>query len=86
MYLCVILKNVLIRRRSGGRLRGERTMQFLSYVLQATPGMQGPQQAGMGGDFIFAGITAVSVLLVSVGILYVLMKLGRFLEALKEKT
>jgi hypothetical protein len=49
--------------------------------------MQGPQQtAGMGGSFIFGAITAVSVLLVSVGILYVLMKLGRFLDALKDKT
>jgi hypothetical protein len=49
--------------------------------------MQGPQQAGgMGGDLILGAITAVSVLVVSVGILYVLMKLGRFLEALKDKT
>jgi len=40
----------------------------------------------MGGSFIFGAITAVSVLLVSVGILYVLMKLGRFLDALKDKT
>jgi len=62
-------------------------MSFLSYALQAAPGMQGPQQAGgMGGDLILGAITAVSVLVVSVGILYVLMKLGRFLEALKDKT
>jgi len=40
----------------------------------------------MGGDLILGAITAVSVLVVSVGILYVLMKLGRFLEALKDKT
>lgn len=62
-------------------------MSFLSYVLQAAPGMQVPQQtAGMGDTFIFGTITAVSVLLVSVGILYVLMKLGRFLDAMKDKT
>jgi hypothetical protein len=49
--------------------------------------MQGPQQAGgVGGDVIFGAITAVSVLVVSVGIFYVLMKLGGFLEALKDKT
>ena len=62
-------------------------MSLLSHALQAAPGMQGPQQAvGMGGDLILGAITAVSVLVVSVGILYVLMKLGRFLEALKDKT
>lgn len=61
-------------------------MSFLGYVLQAAPGMQIPQQtAGMGDSFIFGTITAVSVLLVSVGILYVLMKLGRFLDAMKDK-
>ena len=62
-------------------------MGFLSYVLQAAPGVQVPQQtAGMGESFMFGAITAVSVLLVSVGILYVLMKLGRFLDAMKDKT
>jgi len=62
-------------------------MSLLSYALQAAPGMQGPQQAGgVGGDVIFGAITAVSVLVVSVGIFYVLMKLGGFLEALKDKT
>ena len=61
-------------------------MSFLSYALQAAPGMQVPQQTGgMGGDLIFGAITAVSVLVVSVGILYVLMKLGRFLDAMKDK-
>jgi len=39
----------------------------------------------MADSFIFGAITAVSVLLVTVGILYVLIKLGRFLDALREK-
>jgi hypothetical protein len=37
------------------------------------------------GGFIFQAVFAVSVLMVSVGILYVLLKLGSFLEAMKEK-
>jgi len=41
---------------------------------------------GFGGFFIFGAIGAVSVLLISVGILYVLIKLGGFIDALKEKT
>lgn len=61
-------------------------MSFLSSVLQAAPGLPVNQQpAGMGDTFIFGAITAVSILLVSVGILYVLMKLGRFLDAMKDK-
>lgn len=61
-------------------------MSALNYVLQAAQGVHVPQQApGMGESFIFGTITAVSVLLVSVGILYVLMKLGRFLDAMKDK-
>jgi hypothetical protein len=60
-------------------------MSFLGYVLQATPGIQVPQGGGMGDSFIFGAITAVAALLVSVGILYVLMKLGRFLDAMKDK-
>jgi len=38
------------------------------------------------GGFIFQAISAVSVLIVSVGVLYVLVKLGGFLEAMKGKT
>jgi hypothetical protein len=38
------------------------------------------------GGFIFQAISAVSVLIVSVGILYVLVKLGSFLDAMKGKT
>ena len=39
-----------------------------------------------GGSFISAAIGAVSMLIISVGIFYVLMKLGSFLDAMKEKT
>jgi hypothetical protein len=39
-----------------------------------------------GGSFIFGAIGAVSILIISVGIFYVLMKLGSFLDAMKEKT
>jgi len=38
------------------------------------------------GSFIFQAITAVSILLVAVGIFYVLVKLGSFIDAMKEKT
>jgi len=60
-------------------------MNPLGSVLQAAPGF--PSQApGMPGSFIFEAITAVSILVVAVGVFYVLMKLGSFLDALKEKT
>ena len=39
-----------------------------------------------GGSFIFGAISAVSILIISIGIFYVLMKLGSFLDAMKEKT
>jgi len=39
-----------------------------------------------GGSFIFQAITAVSSLLVAAGILYVLVKLGGLIDAMKEKT
>jgi hypothetical protein len=39
----------------------------------------------MGDSFIFGAITAVSVLLVTVGVFYVLIKLGRLLDAMKDK-
>jgi hypothetical protein len=39
-----------------------------------------------GGSFIFGAIGAVSVLIISIGIFYVLMKLGSFLDAMREKT
>jgi hypothetical protein len=41
---------------------------------------------GFGGSFIFGAISAVSILLITVGVFYVLIKLGSFLDAMKEKT
>ena len=58
-------------------------MSLLEAVLQTAPGR------GMGfgfGSFIFGAIGAVSVLLITVGVFYVLIKLGSLLDALKEKT
>ena len=37
------------------------------------------------GGFIFEAVFAVSVLIVSVGILYVLIRLGSYLDAMKGK-
>jgi uncharacterized protein YoxC len=37
-------------------------------------------------SFISGAIGAVSVLIIAVGIFYVLIKLGSFLDAMKEKT
>jgi hypothetical protein len=37
------------------------------------------------GSIIFGAIGAVSILLITVGVFYVLIKLGGFLDALKEK-
>jgi hypothetical protein len=44
-----------------------------------------PRSPGIGG-FIFGLVTPVAILLVTVGIFYVLIKLGSFIDALKEKT
>ena len=59
-------------------------LSLLDTVLQTTPGFA-PRMGG-GGSFIFQAITAVSSLLVAVGILYVLVKLGGLIDAMKEKT
>ena len=59
-------------------------MSLLDTVLQASPSFHA---RGMGyGSFIFGAIGAVSVLLITVGVFYVLIKLGSLLDALKEKT
>jgi hypothetical protein len=39
----------------------------------------------MGWSFIFGIIMPVSILLVTVGVFYVLIKLGHFLDAMKDK-
>jgi hypothetical protein len=60
-----------------------RCLGFLETIaLQARTVPFGPSYGG----FIFQAISAVSVLIVSVGVLYVLVKLGSFLEAMKGKT
>jgi len=41
---------------------------------------------GYGGSFLFGAVSAVSMLLITVGVFYVLIKLGSLLDALKEKT
>jgi len=63
-------------------------VSLLDYVLQAGPGpgMQVPVQAGgMIDGFIFQAIIALSTLIVTMGIFWVLIKLGRFLEVMKDK-
>ena len=60
-----------------------RKLSLLDTVLQTAPGFG---SRAMGGSFIFQAITAVSILLVAVGIFYVLVKLGSFIDAMKEKT
>jgi hypothetical protein len=39
-----------------------------------------------GGSFLFSAISAISMLIISVGVFYVLIKLGSFIDAMKEKT
>ena len=60
-------------------------MSLLQTVLQTAPGHAMRVGGYGGGSFIFGAISAVSVLIISVGIFYVLMKLGSFLDAMKEK-
>ena len=40
----------------------------------------------MAGSFIFGAVMSVSVLLITVGVFYVLWKLGGLLDAMKQKT
>lgn len=61
-------------------------MSLLQTVLQAAPSHHVRMVGYGGGSFIFAAIGAVSILIISVGIFYVLMKLGSFLDAMKQKT
>ncbi len=61
-------------------------MSLLDTILQTSPSYPGRGGMGFGGSFIFGAISAVSVLLITVGVFYVLIKLGSLLDALKEKT
>ena len=58
-------------------------MGFLDSILLQT--RMAPFRPLIGG-FIFEAVFAVSVLIVSVGILYVLIKLGSYLDAMKGRT
>jgi len=60
-------------------------MSLLDTVLQTAPNHPW-QGMGFGGSFIFGAIDAVSALIIAVGVFYVLIKLGSFLDTLKEKT
>ena len=57
-------------------------MSLLDTVLQTTPNYPA-RGMGFGGSFIFGAIGAVSVLLITIGVFYVLIKLGRLLDAMK---
>jgi hypothetical protein len=62
-----------------------RGLNILETVLQTAPRYP-TRTVGIGGSFIFGVITAASMLLITVGIFYVLIKLGQFLDAMKDKT
>jgi len=57
-------------------------MSLLETVLQTGPTRM--VAYGGGGSFIFSAISAVSGLIISIGIFYVLLKLGSFLDGMKE--
>ena len=59
-------------------------MSLLQTVLQTAPGHP-VRMVGYGGSFLFGAISAVSVLIITIGVFYVLIKLGSLLDALKEK-
>ena len=60
-------------------------LSLMDTILQTAPGFSSGPRMGEG-SFIFQAITALSSLLVAVGIFYVLVKLGSFIDAMKEKT
>jgi len=61
-------------------------MSLLQTVLQTAPSHPMRTVGYGGGSFIFGAISAVSILLITVGLFYVLIKLGSFIDAMKEKT
>jgi len=59
-----------------------RKLSLLDTVLQTGP----PHPMGgmwFGGSIILAAISAVSTLLISIGVFYVLVKVGSFLDSMK---
>jgi hypothetical protein len=61
-------------------------MSLLQTVLESGPSHPVRMAGYGGGSFIFGAVSAVSMLIITVGVFYVLMKLGRFIDAMKEKT
>ena len=61
-------------------------MSLLQTVLQTPPSHHLHMVGYGGGSFIFGAISAVSMLIITVGVFYVLIKLGSFIDAMKEKT
>ena len=61
-------------------------MSLLQTVLQTAPSNPARMVGYGGGSFISGTIGAVSTLIIAVGVFYVLIKLGSFLDAMKEKT
>ena len=59
-------------------------MSFLQTVLQTAPNHTVRMMGYGGGSFISTAILAISALIISVGVFYVLVKLGSFLDAMKE--
>jgi hypothetical protein len=59
---------------------------LLDTVLQTAPRYPARGMGFGAGSFIFGAISAVSVLLITVGVFYVLIKLGSLLDAMKDKT
>lgn len=58
-------------------------LSMIETILQTAPRV--PRTLPMGGSPIFGLVTSVSILLVAVGVFYVLIKLGGFIDSLKEK-
>jgi len=63
--------------------RGEKETDLLQTVLQTAPARPPRMVLYGGGSFIFGVISAVSGLIISVGVFYVLIKLGGFLDGMK---
>jgi hypothetical protein len=59
-------------------------LSLLDTVLQTAP--RYPARGFGFGAFIFGVIGVVSILLITLGVFYVLIKLGGLLDAMKEKT
>jgi uncharacterized membrane protein len=63
-----------------------RELSLIETILQTAPHYPGRGMGFGAGSFIFGAISAVSVLLITIGVFYVLIKLGSLLDAMKEKT